>query len=181
MSHAHTCSDPACGCGHDHAGDPNGPRFETARPPLPWRPRDYVRPIAIAVFQRDEQILAAPVHNDAGQICGWRPLGGEIEPGEKAEAALIREISQETGQQIDGLERLGVLENLFEHEGTPGHEIVFVYRARFCEPAIYDADQLAFRDGPDQREEAAKWLSLARVRAGRIALYPGGLADLLDG
>jgi len=179
MTKPHSCSDPACGCGHDHAGDPAGPRFEVAQPPQPWRPRSYVRPVSIAVFEREEQILAAPVYSDAGQIKGWRPLGGEIEPGERAEIALIRELAEETGQTIEGLERLGVLENLYEHEGVAGHEIVFVFSARFQNAHIYDADQLAFRETPDGREDMAKWIPLARVRAGRTALFPDGLIDLI--
>jgi ADP-ribose pyrophosphatase YjhB (NUDIX family) len=175
---SHTCSDPACGCGHDHAA--TGPRFEVARTPAQWRPRNYVRPLSIGIFTRDDQILAAPVYDDAGQIKGWRPLGGEIEPGERARDTLIREIREETGQEIGAIEHIGVLENLYDHEGTAGHEIVFVYRAQFCETAVYDADLLAYRDGADNREDAAKWISLARARAGRVALYPEGLAELLN-
>lgn len=174
---AHQCGE-ACGCGHDHGGDPGGERFGVAVAPKPWRPGQGVRVIAIAVIERAGQVLAGPVYDDAGQIIGWRPLGGAVEPGERAEAAVMREMAEETGQGIEGLSQIAVMENIFHHEGAMGHEIVFVFRARFADAALYEADQIAFAEA-DGREEAAKWVSLAKAQAGRVRLFPEGLADLL--
>lgn len=178
MPHDHACHDPACGCGHDHGADPLGPRPPVAESPRPWRPVAGVRTLAIGIFERDGQILCAPVHSDDGTIKGWRPLGGAIEFGERAAEALAREIQEETAQEIADIRPLGVLENLFEHEGAAGHEIVFVLAARFANDTLYEADQLAFREG-DGPEMTAKWVSLDKARAGRMQLFPNGLADLL--
>lgn len=174
MAHDHSCS-AGCGCG---TGPSTGPRPEVAQTPPPWRPRQTVRSIAIAIFRRDDQILAGPVYDDAGQIKGWRPLGGEIEFGETAEACLHREFLEETKQNITDLRPIGVLQNIFQHHGDTGHEIVLVYEARFEAEEIYQADQLAFAE-QDGIELHAKWVSLPKARAGRMALYPDGLADML--
>lgn len=178
MPHDHTCHDAACGCGHDHGANPHGIRPPVAEAPKPWRPASHLRALAIGIFEREGQILCAPVHNDDGTIMGWRPLGGAIEFGERAADALAREIEEEAGQAITGAKLLGVLENLFEHEGTAGHEIVFVLSARFANETLYEADQLAIQDR-DGSEMTAKWVSLEKARAGRMQLFPEGLADLL--
>ncbi len=176
MPHDHSCNDPLCGCGtgcgHDH-----GPRPPVAQPVRPWRPRDHIRAIAIAIFEREGQILAGPVYDDKGQIKGWRPLGGGIEFGERAEDTLSRELREETGQGITNLTQIGVLQNLFDHEGSQGHEVVFVFTARFENETLYEADQLAFVEGDSA--ETAKWISLEKARAGRLNLFPDGLIDLL--
>lgn len=175
MPHDTHCHDPNCGCGesHDH-----GPRPPAAHVVQPWRPRDFVRPIAIGIFRKDDRILAGPVHDDAGQIKGWRPLGGGISFGENAADTLRREITEETGQEIAVEHSLGALENIFDHHGTAGHEIVLVFAARFENAELYEADQIAFSERPGE-ELTAKWVSLDKARAGRIALYPEGLAELL--
>ncbi|RFU14282.1 NUDIX domain-containing protein [Rhodobacteraceae bacterium W635] len=169
-------SDAACGCGHDHAAE-TGPRPPVATTPARWRPAPAMRAVALGVFQRAGQILCAPVHADGGGIIGWRPLGGAIGFGERAAEALSREIDEKTGQAITDIHPLGVLENLFEHEGAPGHEIVFAFSARFITPEIYEADALAVTQSG--RPEEAKWIVLAKAHASRIRLFPEGLAGLL--
>ena len=75
------------------------------------------------------------VTDATGQLRGWRPLGGTIEFGETAEAALRREFREEIAQELDGVQRIGVLENLYQHQGAPGHEVVFVFRAALADPS----------------------------------------------
>ncbi len=55
-------------------------------------------------------------------------IGGGIEFGETAEAALRREFAEELGVTLGSVELLEVVENIFEFEGgRPGHEIVHVF------------------------------------------------------
>lgn len=56
-----------------------------------------------------------------------RLIGGGIEFGETAEAALRREFAEELGVRLGSVELLEVVENIFEYEGRPGHEIVHVF------------------------------------------------------
>lgn len=175
MPHDHACSS-RCGCA-PATGD-HGLRPDVSQIPKPWRPRPAVRAIAIAIFRREDHILAGPVYDDDGQIKGWRPLGGGIEFGERAADTLVRELHEETGQKICNIHQIGVLENLFDHHGQTGHEIVLVFEARFAQAAIYTADQLSYKEQGGV-EMHAKWVSLSKARAGRVALYPDGLAALL--
>jgi ADP-ribose pyrophosphatase YjhB (NUDIX family) len=174
MPHDHHCAS-GCGCGpqQDH-----GPRPDVARFPPPWRPAQKLRVISIGIFRRDDYVLAGPVYDDQGQIKGWRPLGGEVEFGETAADALRRELREETGQEITDLQLLGPLENIYQHHGDTGHELVMVYQARFVEEQIYQADQLSFAE-QDGIELHAKWIPIAKAKAGRVALFPEGLADML--
>ncbi|MCY1449047.1 hypothetical protein D3C76_1568620 [compost metagenome] len=72
---------------------------------------------------------------------------------------------------------LGTLESLFTYAGTPGHEIVLVYDARFDDARLY---QQAWLDGQesDGSPFRARWCDSADLA--RIGpLVPQGLQALL--
>ena len=62
-----------------------------------------------------------------------RLLGGSVEPGERSEAAVVREIAEELGATLVEPRLLGVVESVFTYDGEPGHEVVFVYAGRLAE------------------------------------------------
>ena len=142
-----------------------------------WRPHPGIRPIAIGVVRRGSELLVIAVCDDAGNIKGWRPLGGAIEVGERAVAALQREFLEELGEAVTGPRLITVLENLYEHHGVRGHEIVFVFETAFANPHVSRRDNFQFQDGGvDNR---ASWVDLARFRDGRDRLFPVGLIEVL--
>jgi ADP-ribose pyrophosphatase YjhB (NUDIX family) len=59
-----------------------------------------------------------------------RLLGGTVEPGETHLQAIIREIDEEIGATIRELNFLGTVENVFRHNGEPGHERVSIFTGR---------------------------------------------------
>lgn len=107
----------------------------------------------------------------------YRPLGGEVHPGETAKEALIREIHEELNQEISDLRLLGVLENLFVLEGVTGHEIVFVYDAKFIDDSIYEQACLSGREDNGEVFEAT-WRSLNSFDS-HHRLVPESLSSLL--
>ncbi|MBI4021686.1 MAG: 8-oxo-dGTP diphosphatase [Candidatus Aenigmarchaeota archaeon] len=51
----------------------------------------------------------------------WNAPGGKIRPGESPERAAVREVQEETGLRVDGMEQMGVL-NFLEKDGDAiGH------------------------------------------------------------
>ncbi|WP_282609431.1 NUDIX hydrolase [Pelagibius sp. Alg239-R121] len=142
-----------------------------------WRPVQQVRPIAVGLVRRGRKILVAAVRADDGSIKGWRPLGGEIEFGERAEETLVREFDEELGEAVSVAAFVCVLENLYEHEGAKGHEIVFVYEAAFLKAEAYDVEDFAFTDGGLAAD--ATWIAADEFRSGQQQLFPEGLSSYL--
>ena len=96
-----------------------------------WRPAPGIRVKALGLHWRGDRLLAAEVCNDAGRLKGVRPLGGTVEFGETADAAVIREFQEELGITITTRGAPVWMENLFTHEGQPGHEIIAVFDVTF--------------------------------------------------
>ncbi|MBL8995452.1 MAG: NUDIX domain-containing protein [Spirochaetia bacterium] len=136
-----------------------------------------IRPIAICLFRKGHAILVDQ-HRDSvkgDKFC--RPLGGGIEYGETSEEAMIREIREETGESIADLELLCVLENIFTGEGALGHEIVFVYDARFRNDLIQESQTIQGCEGDEHF--TAEWKTLDQMREENLRLVPEGLVALL--
>ena len=62
-----------------------------------WRPSQTIRLKALGLHWRKGRLLAAEILDDAGRVKGVRPLGGTVEFGETAEAAVRREFHEELG------------------------------------------------------------------------------------
>ncbi|MER0237132.1 NUDIX domain-containing protein [Fulvimarina sp. MAC8] len=142
-----------------------------------WSPPQRIRPIAIGLIVEDGHALLMEVRDRSGTLKGFRPVGGGIEFGEAAGHALTREFQEELGWKPLDLQFITVCENLFEHNGSPGHEIVFVFKGRRPNDA----------PPPDHRtridfEDHGTPTSIRWVRAGDLAgtpLFPDQIAPLL--
>jgi ADP-ribose pyrophosphatase YjhB (NUDIX family) len=149
----------------------------TGHAPPDWRGR--IRPIAIVVFRRDDGcILAAPGFDSVKQQRFYRPLGGEIEFGERAEEAARREIREETAAEITGVRLLFVNENIFTYLGSAGHELVWMFEGRFADARFYEGEVVRCLEGPNSFE--AHWVPLSLFEAGEAKLYPDGLLEALE-
>ena len=140
-----------------------------------WRPRAYVRVISIGVVRRGDDLLVAPVYASDGQVKGWRPLGGGVELGETAAAALKREFWEELNREARITSEPFVFENIYQHEGATGHEVVFAFAAEVDglgrEPPVMVEGELAV---------PTAWVPLGVFLAGDQELYPAGLAELVE-
>ena len=135
-----------------------------------------IRVIAICLFHHNGSILVAEGIDSVKNERFARPLGGGIEPGESSGDAIIREIREETSQEITNLRLLGVLENLFTYEGKSCHEIVFVYDGSFADTTIPSRGEIPMV------EEG--WLGTVRWRpltsfGEHCRLVPEGLSNFL--
>lgn len=142
-----------------------------------WRLPGKTRVIALGAVQRNNRILVSAVTQDDGSVKGWRPLGGGVEFGERAIAALIREFSEEIQATLTDIRQIGVLENIFTHADQTGHEIVFVFTAALSDEGLAAPDKFILQDGPFRNRAA--WILIEDFRSGREVLFPNGLLALL--
>lgn len=139
-----------------------------------------IRPLALCLFRHEERILVSTAYDCVKQDHYCRPLGGEIEFGERGAEAIVREIREELGAEIEDVRRLGTLENLFTCEGEPGHEIVLVYDAVFANRSLYDCEILHGHEaGAAVEAFTAEWKSLDELAVGYVRLVPEDLMTFL--
>lgn len=104
-----------------------------------------------------------------------RLLGGHVEFGERSADAVVREIAEELGAELTNTTLLGVVENVFEYAGRPGHEVVFIYGGTIADDVVPAEGGWFDDDGPIRVE----W---RRVDTNtNIPLYPEGAQQLIDG
>jgi 8-oxo-dGTP pyrophosphatase MutT (NUDIX family) len=135
-----------------------------------------IRPIALAVPRRGDDLLVFEYRDPTKDETFYRPLGGGIDFGETAESAVRRELWEELGVELLDVRLLGVLENLFHGFGRDGHEIAFVFGCRLADQTLYETD--AVGEVLDDPGTKVMWRALSTFGPGN-PLYPDGLADLL--
>ena len=141
---------------------------------------NQIRPIAICVFLKNNKILVSEGYDPVKAQTFYRPLGGGIEFGEISKDTIYREIMEEVKVEVaeESLRYLCTVENIFMFNGSPGHEIVFVYDGMLKESGLYDQDVICGKEanGEDIR---AVWKDLDEFITGKSILYPTGLVEML--
>ena len=140
--------------------------------------KGIIRPLVICIFQNDESILVAEGYDPVKGDYYYRPIGGEIEYGEKSAEALIREVREEIEADIFNLKYLGTVENIFTFSGELGHEIVQVYDASFIDTSFYTEELFEGKED-DGKIFKIKRLPIRKFQNGELRLVPEGLLDLI--
>lgn len=135
-----------------------------------------IRPTALAVVRRGSDLLVTEAIDDVKEETFYRLLGGGIEFGEPAEQAVRREFREELDAELTGLSLLGVVENIFDYRGQPGHEIVFVFEGALADRGWYEREDLGKVLDTGQ---PVSWQPMARFVSGEAPLYPASLLRLL--
>jgi 8-oxo-dGTP pyrophosphatase MutT (NUDIX family) len=138
-----------------------------------------IRPIVLCVFLNHGRILVFEGYDAIKGETFYRPLGGGIEFGESGEVAVRREIMEELHSEIESLKYLGMLENIFIHNGDQGHEIVMVYDGEAKMPEVYERAEMEVIEANGEVVRAM-WKSLDEFGDGKSILYPDGLLELLN-
>ena len=139
-----------------------------------------IRPIALCVFRKDNRILVAEGYDNHKSESFYRPLGGGVNFGEYSWETIRREIKEEIGEEIKNLTFIGPSENLFNYEGTPSHEIIFMFEGEFVNKETYRQD-LIFGTESDGQSFKAVWKPISEFTKRKARLYPDGLLELLTG
>ncbi|MFA6255521.1 MAG: NUDIX hydrolase [Patescibacteria group bacterium] len=136
-----------------------------------------IRPIAICIFYFQGKILATQGYDRVRKEKFYRPIGGGINFGETSRKALIREVKEELSTEITALKKMGTFENIFTYQGKKGHEIIFVYDAKFVDPKFYSKKKIIVSEEGTKSE--AVWLKINDLSKKNILLYPVGLKELI--
>jgi len=104
----------------------------------------------------------------AGQ---WSLPGGRVESGETMEAAVAREVHEETGLRV----RVGELVGWVERIDPAYHFVIFDFAAEPLEAAVPERGPVELQPGDDAAD--GRWVDLADV--GELNVV-SGLAEFLD-
>ena len=139
-----------------------------------------IRPLALCVFRRGDLIFVSRGHDKSKGETFYRPIGGKIEFGETARDAVAREVMEELGEAVTDIRYIGALENIFEYEGKPGHEIVMVFDGRFVDDSLNCDDVVLVGEDDGDVLYEASWRMLDSFRGDDAPpLYPDGLLELI--
>ncbi|KZL22935.1 NUDIX hydrolase [Pseudovibrio sp. Ad37] len=144
-----------------------------------WRPAQTIKVKALGLYWRNNRLLAAEIYDDAGNLKGVRPLGGSVEFGEDWKTALIREFREELNIQITISGDPVIMENIYEHEGQTGHEILFIANVTFPPEAFTTQEAITFQEDSGT-EITARWFDPEELTPNGVDLFPTGLKQHLE-
>lgn len=143
---------------------------------MSWRD---VRPVALAVVRRDDEILLARHYDPGEEYEFFRPIGGGIEFGEHSREAVIREFDEELGVTLTNVSYLETYERVFTFDGNRGHEIWRLYEGDVEEDWPYERDEFTAYE-PDLDEEfEVVWKHPDDFTERGEVVYPAELPALL--
>ena len=88
-------------------------------------------------MEKDNHIFVLEGYDPKKDETFYRPIGGGIEFGELAKEAAVREFQEELGTNIIVDNDVQVFENIFEYNGKPGHEVVFILDANLVNSQLF--------------------------------------------
>jgi 8-oxo-dGTP pyrophosphatase MutT (NUDIX family) len=137
-----------------------------------------IRNIAICKIEKDDHIFVLEGYDPKKDETFYRPIGGGIEFGELAKEAAVREFQEELNTNIVVGGNFQVFENIFEFNGKPGHEVVFILDATFEDSTFYEHREFVGNEGSNTFK--ALWMHIDEFTSGRKILYPEGFVSSLE-
>lgn len=96
------------------------------------------------VLEHDNKILLHKGKTDDF----WNLIGGRIKAGEDSLTALLREMQEELGTQVQSAKLINVSENFFNYANKDYHEVLFVYYAKIDNCEITNKQDFESLDNP---------------------------------
>ena len=140
--------------------------------------KEEIKVKAICLFRNKNKILVSENYDIEKKDNYYRPLGGKVEFGEYTIETLKREIREELGCEIEDIKLETICENIFTCDGNKGHEIMYIYDARFIEKEIYKNIILEVTES-DGSKIKASWKDINDFKNGHMRLVPEPLNGFL--
>lgn len=136
----------------------------------------YPRAKAFGLAIHHGRLLVQEYH--AADETYYRPLGGSIELGEKSAHTVIREFQEELHTEVEIINYVGCLENIFHLNEEIAHEIIQLYSLRLLDVSLYETETLNIQD--EQTISYAKWIPITAFIQKEKVLYPDGILNYIQ-
>ncbi|PEX91840.1 NUDIX hydrolase [Bacillus cereus] len=136
----------------------------------------YPRAKAFGIAIHHDRLLVQEYNMDDEIF--YRPLGGSIELGEKSADTVIREFKEELHTDVEIIDYLGCLENIFHLSKEIGHEIIQLYSLRLLDTSLYEIEKVKIQD--EQNVSYAKWIPITAFIQKEKVLYPDGISKYIQ-
>ncbi len=142
--------------------------MKPSRKPLDREEKIKVK--TLCIFHHEGRILASREINKVTSKVFYRLLGGGLDFFEKGEVGIRREIEEELHSEIENLQFIEVIENIFSHEDWRGHEIIFLYSGDLVRKELYEQQIITIEEETYQFE--AEWIAVSDVLNKKKILFP---------
>jgi len=135
-----------------------------------------IRVKALAWIEDKDMLFVVRMHDAVKGDDYYRPVGGSVEFGEPSHETVIREVREELNTEIELIASPFVVENHFVCDGKAGHEIDFLFPARFTDLAFYERKTYRLVEANGDVADAL-WIPIADCIRGDLRLVPEELPN----
>lgn len=135
-----------------------------------------IRLKTLAWIEDDHALFVVKNHDAVKGDDYYRPIGGSVNFGERTADALLREVTEELDTTISITGAPLILENIFVCDGATGHEIDYLYPARFNNPGFYTRKTYTLLEDSGDTFDAM-WLDIEDCLKGEYRLVPEELLE----
>jgi ADP-ribose pyrophosphatase YjhB (NUDIX family) len=135
-----------------------------------------IRVKALAWIEDKDMLFVVRMHDSVKGDDYYRPVGGSVEFGEPSHETVIREVREELNTEIELIASPFVVENHFVCDGKAGHEIDFLFPARFTDLAFYERKTYRLVEANGDEADAL-WVPIADCVCGNLSLVPEELPN----
>ena len=133
--------------------------------------RNKIRVKALAWIEDQGMLFVVKLHDSVKGDDYYRPVGGSVEFGERSHETVKREVREELVTEIELIASPFIVENHFVCDGEVGHEIDFLYPARFTDLTFYEHKTFRLVEANGEVSDAL-WIPIVDCVSGALRLVP---------